>query len=366
MEMILEKKHGTTNYGSKESGNQIGDDLLRMTPEETVYRSYYRMEQGLDKFSAEEESQIRNTYGDILSRYFPPTEAEPYCLHDATVNESSPIVVRKRSRYFPAVLYHRPCFELIYLYSGQCTHICKGQQYELRQGDFCLLEYGASHRIFNNSDYSILIELLIFPKILNKICATLLSENSVLSNFFHNALYGHSNYPLILFHTGTDSAVKNFVTAMLSESQQRTGFYYIFLESFLNALFVILLRQFRPYQAQPVALEHAPIPEIMDYITKNYLEITLADLAASFDYSVPHMSKLIREACGVSYSAIVRQLKMRRAAWLLQHTSLSMTQIASEIRCVDTSHFGKNFRKEFQMTPKEYRQLFSIRQEHNL
>ena len=50
MEMILEKKHGTTNYGSKESGNQIGDDLLRMTPEETVYRSYYRMEQGLDKF----------------------------------------------------------------------------------------------------------------------------------------------------------------------------------------------------------------------------------------------------------------------------------------------------------------------------
>ena len=43
-----------------------------------------------------------------------------------------------------------------------------------------------------------------------------------------------------------------------------------------------------------------------------------------------------------------------------------MTQIASEIRCVDTSHFGKNFRKEFQMTPKEYRQLFSIRQEHNL
>ena len=200
-----------------------------MTPEETVYRSYYRMEQGLDKFSAEEESQIRNTYGDILSRYFPPTEAEPYCLHDATVNESSPIVVRKRSRYFPAVLYHRPCFELIYLYSGQCTHICKGQQYELRQGDFCLLEYGASHRIFNNSDYSILIELLIFPKILNKICATLLSENSVLSNFFHNALYGHSNYPLILFHTGTDSAVKNFVTAMLSESQQRTGFYYLSL-----------------------------------------------------------------------------------------------------------------------------------------
>ena len=52
---------------------KLGTSLLRMTPEETVYRSYYRMEQGLDKFSAEEESQIRNTYGDILSRYFPPT-----------------------------------------------------------------------------------------------------------------------------------------------------------------------------------------------------------------------------------------------------------------------------------------------------
>ena len=64
MEMILEKKHGTTNYGSKESGNQIGDDLLRMTPEETVYRSYYRMEQGLDKFSNSE--YVRGYSGPLL------------------------------------------------------------------------------------------------------------------------------------------------------------------------------------------------------------------------------------------------------------------------------------------------------------
>lgn len=212
-------------------------------------------------------------------------------MTEQAVGMDASIAVLKQSRYFPPVLYQHQNFEMFYIYSGQCTHVCKGQEYEPQQGDFCLLEYGAPHRIINNSDDCIIIELL------DQICASLLSGDSVLSRFLR------------------------------------------------NALFVILLRSFHPQQEQPVALENSPISAIAEYIYAHEQDITLTALAEAFGYSVPHMSKLISSNCGLSFSDIIRQIRMRRATWLLKNTTLTITQIAAEIHCTDTSHFGRSFRK---------------------
>lgn len=62
---------------------------------------------------------------------------------------------------------------------------------------------------------------------------------------------------------------------------------------------------------------------------------------------------------GRSFTDILRQIRMRRATWLLKNTDLSISQIAAEVRRTDASHFNRNFRKEFNMLPTEYRQLFA-------
>ena len=164
---------------------------------------------------------------------------------------------------------------------------------------------------------------------------------------------------MIVFHTGSNRAVQYYTHAMYSEFKSRLPHHEVMLEAFLNALFVILLRYFQPQQEQPKNLENSSVSSIIEYIYEHEQDITLGALAQAFGYSVPHMSKLISNGCGMNFSEILRQIRMRRATWLLKNTSLSITQIAGEVHCTDTSHFGKNFRKEFHMSPKEYRQLFA-------
>lgn len=360
MEMVPEEKHRIINYGSEQSADRLDSLLNRMTPEEEICRRYYRMEQGLEEVSPEESAGIRRAYQEVINRYFQTHTGEPYGTRENVCTLAAPIVVRKRGRYFPQVQYCCRHFEFIYVYSGQCELICKGSQYELRRGDFCLLEYGAPHCILNHTDGCILIEVCLLPEMMNQICALLLGGQSILSHFFRSVLYGKSNYPMITFHTGDHQAVKKYTLAMLNTPQNADPVSRMQMEAFLNILFVLLLRYFPPEQAQPVALDGGGIPEIMEYINEHYLDVTLRSLAEAFGYSDSHMSKLISTSCQMPFSDLIRRIRMRHAAWLLRNTNLPVTQIAAEVRCIDTSHFGKNFRKEFGMAPREYRQIFSV------
>ncbi len=361
MEM-LDSKYRYIDYSSESFLSTTQQDLLRMNQEELICRSYYRMKKGLDHCVQEEQNYRLAQYQKVFQANFPGQSEEPYTMTEQAVGMDCSIAVLKRSRYFPPVLYQHQNFEMFYIYSGQCTHVCKGQEYELRQGDFCLLEYGVPHKIINNSDDCIIIELLVRRELLDQICFSLLSGGSILSQFFRNALYEKTNYPMIVFHTGSNRAVQYYTYALYSECQSKLPHHGVMMEAFLNALFVILLRSFHPQQEQPVALEHSPISTIVEYIYAHEQDITLTALAEAFGYSVPHMSKLISSNCGLSFSDIIRQIRMRRATWLLKNTTLTITQIAAEIHCTDTSHFGRSFRKEFHMSPKEYRQLFTTQQ----
>lgn len=359
MEMIQRDTAKYINYSSEDFMDVTVRDLVCLTQEEAICRGYYRMERGLDRCGEEEKRDRTQLFRRVMAQNFPGQTAEPYTMTEEAVGMTGSIAVLKRSRYFPSILYVHKNFEMFYIYSGKCTHICKGQEYELQQGDFCLMEYGAPHRIFNHSDDCIMIELIIKRELLDQICASLLSTNTVLSRFFKNALYEQSNYPMIVFHTGSNRAVQYYTYAMYSEFKSRLPHHEVMLEAFLNALFVILLRYFQPQQEQPKNLENSSVSSIIEYIYEHEQDITLGALAQAFGYSVPHMSKLISNGCGMNFSDILRQIRMRRATWLLKNTSLSITQIAGEVHCTDTSHFGKNFRKEFHMSPKEYRQLFA-------
>lgn len=365
MEMFRQNTKSYINYSSEDFMDTTAQDLVRMTPEETICRCHYRMERGLDHCTPEEKQYRMQQFARVMERNFPGQACEPYAMTEEAVGMTGSIAVLKRSRYFPSILYTHKNFEMFYIYSGSCIHICKGQEYELQQGDFCLLEHGAPHRILNNTDDCIIIELLVQRELLDQICTSLLSTNTVLSRFFKNALYGQSNYPMIVFHTGNNRAVQYYTYAMYSEFKSKLPHSQVMLEAFLNALFVILLRYFQPQQEQPKNLENSSISIIVEYIYEHEQDITLGSLAQAFGYSVPHMSKLISSSCGISFSDILRQIRMRRATWLLKHTSLTITQIAAEVHCTDTSHFGKNFRKEFHMSPKEYRQLFATLQPDN-
>ena len=96
--------------------------------------------------------------------------------------------------------------------------------------------------------------------------------------------------------------------------------------------------------------------QILHYIANNaHLDISLAKLAKKLSLSPHRTSHAVREEFGYSYLTLVMQFRLERAASLLTHSDMAISQIALSCGFGDVSTFHRHFRKHFKVTPRQYR-----------
>src|SRR5699024_7398550 len=97
------------------------------------------------------------------------------------------------------------------------------------------------------------------------------------------------------------------------------------------------------------------VSNIIQYIRTNRSTVTLQSTADYFKLSEGYLSRYVKRETGYSFSALLRDLKMREAANLLRTSRLSVEEIIDRVGYSDISNFYRNFKKIYQMTPAEYR-----------
>ncbi len=94
----------------------------------------------------------------------------------------------------------------------------------------------------------------------------------------------------------------------------------------------------------------------MKYLAEHFQEeISRADVARVASLSSSHFSRLINKELGKSFTDLLNQLRVDRAAELLGQTDKGLLQIAMETGFSDQSYFTKVFRRHTRMTPRQYR-----------
>ncbi|MFV9998081.1 MAG: helix-turn-helix domain-containing protein [Arsenophonus endosymbiont of Dermacentor nuttalli] len=88
--------------------------------------------------------------------------------------------------------------------------------------------------------------------------------------------------------------------------------------------------------------------------------IYLEELAAYSGYSLWHMQKIFKEITGISLGKYIRQRRLARAVNLLRNSSKPIFDIALDFGFGSQSHFTYMFRKEFGITPYDFRQNINI------
>jgi AraC-like DNA-binding protein len=94
---------------------------------------------------------------------------------------------------------------------------------------------------------------------------------------------------------------------------------------------------------------------ILHSIRHNYRTLTLSELAQQFNYSKPHLCTLIKQNTGVSFTELIKQIRMARAVEYLLHTELPIGEIAEIVGYHSTDHFSRVFRGAYSCSPQEYR-----------
>ena len=82
---------------------------------------------------------------------------------------------------------------------------------------------------------------------------------------------------------------------------------------------------------------------------------SLSGLARRYSYSTTYLSELIHERCGKTFTELVTEQRMERAATLLRATQLPVRKVARQVGYAGTSNFYKAFRAHFGCGPAEWR-----------
>ncbi len=78
-------------------------------------------------------------------------------------------------------------------------------------------------------------------------------------------------------------------------------------------------------------------------------------MAESVNLSAPYFCYLFKTITGVPPAKYLKSLRMQQAATLLTTTFLSVKEIVRRVGLTDESHFVRDFKRLYGMTPSEYR-----------
>lgn len=97
------------------------------------------------------------------------------------------------------------------------------------------------------------------------------------------------------------------------------------------------------------------IVEIISYIKNDYMNVTLDTLSEEFHLSKPYLSKYIKEKAGMTFQEAVRKERMKKARTLLRETDQTVETVAAEVGYENVEHFNRLFKKNYGLTPVQYR-----------
>ncbi|MBQ8720036.1 MAG: helix-turn-helix transcriptional regulator [Clostridia bacterium] len=98
---------------------------------------------------------------------------------------------------------------------------------------------------------------------------------------------------------------------------------------------------------------------IVDYITRHLNEeTTLEAVANELGYSPKYLSNCIAKLFGMNFSALVANIRVDKARYLLRNTELSRAQVCYECGFGSERSFHRQFKQVMNFSPEEYRKEF--------
>ena len=294
-------------------------------------------------------SEIRKLYF-----RFPYTILSDPDLFDVVPPTSHIAVFHQFWRSYSFIHLH-DCFEINYVFKGECELTFLDEKRILKEGDFCIISPYTNHNVTLLTEDSQIFPFLLKEKTFSEIFFPLLPEDNLLSDFFRRILSDKSEPNYLLFQTSGSLEIRDLMKRLFLENFRQDKYVSQNLIHWLYLLFSSILRDYQTYSqfsSYKTGPDYAPI---LRYIQNHYTTITLTELSKIFHYSIPYLSKIIKDTTDKNFVTLVRDLKMRDAVRYLEKTKLSMEEISTRIGYNSEDHFYRVFSSFYGMSPLQYR-----------
>lgn len=334
--------------------NLIIDNLKKWNENEAFFRDYYRaVEDGRPTDLLLKRTNVLDSDKEIV---LIPSKINSHLTESAFFAEGRNVVLIKHPRYIPFFTHQHTFFEMLYVLSGHAQEITDDRSVELQEGDLCLLAPNVTHglKVF---DDSIVLNILIRHSTFMDIFLHTVRDKSQIALFFLGNLYEKNKIRYLLYRTSKDTAIRNYILDMYMEQTHSDDYSDRIICSLLTIFFTQLTRRHGKdvIISENTKNKTACSDEMLNYIMKHYDTVTLSKLAEHFHFSVPYCSKIIKTVCGIPFSELLTQIRLRQGENLLTHTQMSVADISDKVGYKNPETFIRAFNRSYHISPSQYR-----------
>ena len=251
-------------------------------------------------------------------------------------------------------IHKHNCFEIIYIYKGSSILNFEKSKIFLEEGDFCIVSPDTEHDFHTDDGTSIVFPIMVNAETFYTTFISLLNLNNILGNFFKEILTNRSRPNYLIFHTDGNKDIKSIAKRLFYEPYRFDIYTNDCCIEWLKLLFYYILRGYKNFEQYYDHSTSSNFSEVIFYIQKNYRTVTLNDIADKFNYSRTYLSLIIKQMTGISYSNLIKRMKMDEAKHYLENSGKTIEEIAHLIGYNSADHFSRTFRSFFGVAPKKY------------
>lgn len=272
------------------------------------------------------------------------TIAFPYCMHERNLTD------------FVVPWHWHEELELGYIEQGASIIRTIHQEYPVHQGDGFFINTNVADTKINGNPGRPALEVnhIFHPILIGG------HFGSRITSKYLNPILQNQQISVHIIRRGSREADALLHQLALLREMNRKPDQEILIRNALSTAWLLLLDEIGKHFEAPQVIEtetQARIKSMLSYIHRNLGDkITLKEIAAAANISEREANRIFQKIIQQTPFAYLLHCRLSRAKELLSRSDLSITEISYLCGFTDSAYLGKQFRKAYGMTPREYRQ----------
>lgn len=250
-----------------------------------------------------------------------------------------------------------PYYEVYFFLNGDVTYEVEGKRYDLQSGDYLLIPPDVRHHpIFHSTGQSYRRFVLWISR---SYYDTMVSRSKDFGYSFEY-VREHKEYR---FRTDfiTFQEIQGRLLDMLEELHGTKAYHQLNAQLMVHSFLLFLNRiTYDMLHLVPVAYENVLYLNVCDYINNHLDEdLSLDKLAAFFYSSKYHISHVFKENMGISLHQYILKKRLQASKNGVL-SGVPLGELCHQYGFTDYTSFYRAFKKEFGLSPKEFREQRSL------
>lgn len=267
------------------------------------------------------------------------------------------ITIRPHTRFIHFPEHTHDYVEVVYMCSGETTHIVNGREIKLEQGDLLFLNQSATHEVLQAEEQDVAVNFIVLPEFFSVPLSMLGEEKAPLHKFLEDCLCGqNSETGYLYFDVSEVEPIQNLLENLLWILIREPPAKHKMSQMTMALLFMQLLSHTDIMAADDQ--RDVVIWQVLQYVESNYAKGSFWELAEQLHYDMSWLSREIKRKTDKTYTQLIQEKRLAQAAFMLRNTSENVADIARAVGYENISYFHRIFAEKFGRTPRAYRRDF--------